>query len=184
MPLFSKVLSKFWFGAKVASAAFLFHNYVASIAVGTGPSMFPTMDSKFNLLIVDKLVKRPYQTGDIVICVNPLKPSTTICKRIRATGGDVLLVSRKWAEEETNAEETIEFVQVPNGSVWLEGDNPQQSTDSRAYGPVPLNLLCGRALYQILPLYSIGWTYHDQQYYDKHPANHTVIFRPFSSTKI
>ena len=35
---------------------------------------------------------------------------------------------------------------VPSGHVWLEGDNPSNSSDSRSYGPVPLGLLQGRIM--------------------------------------
>ena len=35
--------------------------------------------------------------------------------------------------------------QVPEGHVWLQGDNTLNSSDSRAYGPVPYALLRGRA---------------------------------------
>ena len=36
--------------------------------------------------------------------------------------------------------------------MWLEGDNPLNSTDSRQYGPVPWALLQGRALFKVQPL--------------------------------
>ena len=40
-------------------------------------------------------------------------------------------------------------VQVPQGHVWLQGDNPINSTDSRHYGPVPYALLRGRAFLKV-----------------------------------
>lgn len=40
-------------------------------------------------------------------------------------------------------------LQVPKGHVWLEGDNPLNSTDSRQYGPVPWALLQGRAFLKV-----------------------------------
>lgn len=45
--------------------------------------------------------------------------------------------------------------QIPYGYVWLEGDNSNNSTDSRVYGPVPHALLRGRALCKIFPLREI-----------------------------
>ncbi len=41
---------------------------------------------------------------------------------------------------------TLPVVQVPEGHVWLQGDNTLNSTDSRTYGPVPYALLKGRAI--------------------------------------
>ena len=41
--------------------------------------------------------------------------------------------------------------QVPAGHVWIEGDNPTHSLDSRQYGPVPLALIRGRVLVQVWP---------------------------------
>ena len=39
--------------------------------------------------------------------------------------------------------------QVPQGHVWLQGDNVHNSTDSRHYGPVPLALQRGRVVCKV-----------------------------------
>ncbi len=36
--------------------------------------------------------------------------------------------------------------QVPEGHLWIEGDNGPNSRDSRSYGPVPVALVEGRAV--------------------------------------
>ncbi|VAH83584.1 hypothetical protein VPH35_054753 [Triticum aestivum] len=46
---------------------------------------------------------------------------------------------------------TTEFLEVPEGHCWVEGDNPSQSKDSRTYGPVPLELLEGTVTHIIWP---------------------------------
>lgn len=38
---------------------------------------------------------------------------------------------------------------VPQGHVWLEGDNADNSTDSRTYGPVPLSMVRGRVFFKV-----------------------------------
>ena len=38
---------------------------------------------------------------------------------------------------------------VPRGQVWLQGDNSSTSRDSREYGPVPLTMLQGKAIYKV-----------------------------------
>lgn len=42
--------------------------------------------------------------------------------------------------------------QVPKGHVWLEGDFPKVSRDSREYGSVPLAMIYGRAWAQVGPI--------------------------------
>mmetsp|Transcript_43734 Transcript_43734/g.85819 ORF Transcript_43734/g.85819 Transcript_43734/m.85819 type:complete len:169 (-) Transcript_43734:119-625(-) len=42
-------------------------------------------------------------------------------------------------------------VRVPSGHLWLEGDNPDNSTDSRTYGPVPAALVRGTVVAKLWP---------------------------------
>jgi signal peptidase I len=64
-----------------------------------------------------------------------------VCKRIAATSGEVVSYTDKWGY-------TI-YQKVPEGHVWLLGDNPANSHDSRYYGPVPLEKLQGRVFLKI-----------------------------------
>ena len=41
---------------------------------------------------------------------------------------------------------------VPQNHVWLEGDNPLHSTDSRHYGPIPESSVRGRVVLRIWPI--------------------------------
>lgn len=43
-------------------------------------------------------------------------------------------------------------ITVPRGHVWLEGDNFQNSSDSRIYGPVPMGLVKSRVVCRLWPL--------------------------------
>ena len=49
------------------------------------------------------------------------------------------------------------LVTVPKGHIWLEGDNPNNSTDSRHYGTVPAALILGRVLLKVWPPEETGW---------------------------
>jgi hypothetical protein len=42
----------------------------------------------------------------------------------------------------------IQIFSVPQGHVWLLGDNPNHSRDSRHYGPVPSGLIIGKAVFR------------------------------------
>jgi signal peptidase I len=42
-------------------------------------------------------------------------------------------------------------MKVPAGTLWVEGDNPLDSIDSRHYGPVPLSKFKGRIIYRLWP---------------------------------
>lgn len=44
------------------------------------------------------------------------------------------------------------LIHVPKGHVWLEGDNSENSLDSRNYGPVPAGLIVSRAIVRLWPL--------------------------------
>lgn len=42
-------------------------------------------------------------------------------------------------------------IYVPKGMVWLEGDNSENSADSRMYGPVPMGLIQSRVVCKVWP---------------------------------
>lgn len=51
---------------------------------------------------------------------------------------------------------------VPKGMVWLEGDNSENSRDSRLHGPVPMGLIQSRIVCKVWPLNQIQlfiWIY-------------------------
>ena len=48
------------------------------------------------------------------------------------------------------------FFQIKRGHVWLEGDNKNNSSDSRNYGQVPYGLLRGRVFFVASVVLSLG----------------------------
>ena len=78
--------------------------------------------------------------GDVVVVEHPLRAGT-VCKRIVALPGDIVVAKR----------ENTTFV-VPDGHLWIEGDNKENSTDSRCYGPVPASLVIGKVRLRMWPL--------------------------------
>jgi inner membrane protease subunit 1 len=114
--------------------------------------MFPTMEPSGDVVLVRR-VSRANPTanlthGDIVSASSPTRPRTYICKRILGFEGDVI-----WADPTGEAGiRPTEWVRVPQGHVWLAGDNPANSTDSRNYGPVSVNLLRGKVVARVRAL--------------------------------
>lgn len=64
-----------------------------------------------------------------------------VCKRIRALEGDVVTNRISPYKEE--------MVALQKGEVWLQGDNPSNSIDSRMYGPIPLSSIEGRVFWKV-----------------------------------
>jgi signal peptidase I len=107
--------------------------------------MLPTLYAHDNWVVADKCTHRlgrVWQRGDVVFAISPIEPSKAVAKRIVGLPGDVVKV---FPERDDTA------IHVPKGHVWLTGDNLSNSTDSRAYGPVPIALLRGRILGRIWP---------------------------------
>lgn len=91
-----------------------------------GPSMGPELRAGDRLVIWKTARVR---AGDIVAATDPRQPSRVIVKRA---------------------------VFVRDGQVFLLGDNPGHSTDSRQFGPVPLGTVIGRAVYRYAPASRTG----------------------------
>lgn len=81
--------------------------------------------------------------GDIVIAKCPTNSKQQICKRVVGLPGDRIRTG------------FASYKIVPIGHVWLEGDNSNNSTDSRSYGPVPQGLIRSRAVLRLWPANNI-----------------------------
>lgn len=79
-------------------------------------------------LIVAPLRRSP-SPGEIVLARDPRAPERLLLKRVAA---------------------------VDDGRCTLLGDRPEASTDSRTFGPVPLEDVLGRAVFRYAPLVRIG----------------------------
>ena len=86
--------------------------------------------------------------GDVVIAQSPSDPSYTVCKRVLGVEGDVVKAD--------SSSYQVAATTIPKGYVWLQGDNAQNSTDSRTYGPVPYALVQGKVVCRIFPFSQIG----------------------------
>lgn len=94
-------------------------------------SMTPTLVPGDCLYVDPRAYRaRPPAVGDIVVTWDPAVPTRHLVKRVGFIPG---------------GEAPPDGATVPPGSVYLLGDDPVSSRDSRVFGPVPTRLLVGRA---------------------------------------
>ena len=92
-----------------------------------------------------------------------------LIKRVIATGGDIiniqdgnLYVNSKLQEEDyikgsTPSKNSIDYpLEVPEGSVFVLGDNREHSLDSRDFGFIDHEQIKGKVVYRILPFSRFG----------------------------
>lgn len=143
----------------------------------TGPSMLPTLNEEGDVILYEKLSYRLFgirggdsaydrakhyrritakndkendqqkwrqgiHTGDVVVAQHMFNGGT-VCKRVAALPGDIVKLHTAFGKD---------VHVVPDGHVWLEGDNSINSNDSRHYGAVPASLIVGRVLLRIWPI--------------------------------
>ncbi|KAI8821455.1 mitochondrial inner membrane peptidase complex catalytic subunit [Fimicolochytrium jonesii] len=132
-------------GAQGGCLMLLIQQYVAEVTMSIGPSMLPTFNVAGDLVVVEHVSQyfRALTLGDVVVCVSPYDPRRSICKRVLGLPGDHVCVDPTVPERK--------YLTVPKGHIWIQGDNYNNSTDSRKYGPVPMGLLRGRVLCKVWP---------------------------------
>ncbi|KAF9452433.1 LexA/Signal peptidase [Macrolepiota fuliginosa MF-IS2] len=107
----------------------------------SGQSMKPTLNpdsSAWNdICLFDRYSvllhsERDYNREDIVTLRSPDDPRRILIKRIVALEGDTVKTRTPYPEPE---------VKIPQGHVWVEGDESFRTDDSNLFGPVPAALI-------------------------------------------
>ena len=148
----------------------LMFTFVARIIVVSGPSMENTL-IEGDLILVWSLGYTPRQ-GDVVVLTQESYQEDSIVKRVIATEGQrvdinydsgVVLVDGKALEEDYTKEamhmpsygEGINHVTVPEGCIFVMGDNRNQSADSRfpSIGIVDTRCVIGHGIAVIFPFH-------------------------------
>jgi signal peptidase I len=145
--------------------AFLVQQFLVKPYVIPSPSMEPTL-MEGDRVLVNRLVYHfhaPHR-GDVIVFHPPGRPgSDPFIKRVVAVGGDTVAVhdGLLYLNGEPQAEPFImehpilnEFAQVavPEGYVWVMGDNRNDSGDSRVFGPVSVKAIVGEAFAVYWPI--------------------------------
>ena len=146
------------------SAYLLIKEYVIDVRVGSGKSMMPTFGDN-ELLLIDHISPRlfGYQRGDVILAINPSVSESLMSKRIIHMENDVfqhnggLSGSTSTMPDFDNDEvfNPKKLIKIKNGFVWVQGDNTNESLDSRHLGPISEKLLIGRVLATIYPSFKI-----------------------------
>ncbi len=139
----------------------------------SGSSMFPTLVDGDKML-VSNLFFTPSQGDIVVFKTDNYDPDKALVKRVIATEGQeisidfdrgVVYINGSPVQEDYIAELTktkLDFIgpqTVPEGCVFVMGDNRNASTDSRKkeIGMVDNRMILGRAYYVIFPFSEMGW---------------------------
>lgn len=134
-----------------------------------GHSMLNTLQHGDRLLVLNSMLYHDYQYGDIVILrKDGVFDNDPIVKRVIAVGGQTVdidfnegivyvdgeALEEDYIREPTYTAEGTEFpLTVPEGSIFVMGDNRNGSSDSRDYrlGTVDTRYVIGKAAFLIFP---------------------------------
>lgn len=138
--------------------------------------MLPTIPAQSALAVTSHRYRhgRGLKLGDVVKAKNPVDARSRVGKRVVGLPGDYVLKDPDLAVTPGGARlpgdglagagvrQEPRMIQVPEGHVWLAGDNMARSRDSRFYGAVPLAMIEGKYIYSVEGV--LSWTsFRDEQ---------------------
>ena len=148
--------------------------FAARLVLVSGPSMRETLQDQDCLVVLNPLLCGSFDAGDIVIIQREtFRDGEPIVKRIIATEGqtvdidfdagvvyvDGAALEEDYIRQPTYLEEGLEFpCTVPEGCVFVMGDNRNDSDDSRDpdLGPVDTREILGQAVFLLYPGMTAG----------------------------
>ena len=152
--------------------AFFIRQFIVELYIVDGPSMRPTLQSQ-ERLVVNKFIYRfrAPEKGEVLVFRYPRDPSRDFIKRVIATPGDTIeirgghvfvndqLLNEPYILDTTRSE--YPKATVPEGTIFVMGDNRNRSTDSRteSIGCVDTRYIIGKAWLRILPFGRFGSIY-------------------------
>ena len=105
--------------------------------------MLPHFNTHGDFVLVDLLFwkYKKLELGSIMVYASPAEPDKLVVKRLLGLPGDCVFIDPTVSKTER--------ITVPEGHVWMVGDNYAASNDSRHYGPVPIGLLKGKIVRRV-----------------------------------
>jgi signal peptidase I len=145
---------------RTACIYYAFTEHIGCLTLGLGPSMDPALQHGDVMLSERITPRRPcsFCRGDVVCVVDPHDPHRVVVKRIVGLPGEKVKMSGASSHKDFSARTPFmpESQEVPEGHVWLEGDNVAMSRDSREYGPVPMAMILTRNTHVVWPPSRLG----------------------------
>ncbi len=155
-------------------ACVLIFVFVARVIDVVGYSMYPTLDNGDKIVITRWA--GDYEQGDIVVLRKDTLREEPIVKRVIAVAGQTVdidftlgivyvdgeALEEDYVNELTYTQEDFEGpITVPEGCVFVMGDNRNNSTDSRddRVGCVDTRYIMGKVIFRIMPLSKMGAIY-------------------------
>ena len=148
--------------------AILINVFLAQATRVYGQSMEPNLHSD-QRLVVEKLSYNFHEPrrGDIVILQVPQAGPGLLIKRVVGLPGEKVEIkgAKVYINEQpleepylsSQSQRDVRATVVPPEHVFVLGDNRGFSNDSRAFGPVPLDNVIGRAWFSYWPLDQVGF---------------------------
>ena len=174
----SKFWRQVWENVQVVAIAMILalaiRTFVAEPRYIPSDSMLPTLEQG-DRLVVEKISYHfhPPERGDIVVFEPPLQlqmqgydKDQAFIKRVIGTSGQIVAVlnGTVYLDNQPLREDYIfespnynlEPVRVPQGQLFVMGDNRNNSNDSHIWGFLPQKNIIGRAVFRFWPLNRIG----------------------------
>lgn len=158
----------------IASIFLVFYLFIIQPNQVKGASMEDTFHSG-EYIFTSKVAYKfgPIKKGDVVIFKSPKNNDIELIKRVIALPGDTVLIQNEevFVNNQKIQEDYIKTptnlipggavvegspVIVPEGNMFVMGDNRGASSDSREFGPVPESLLIGQVVYRYFPFDMMG----------------------------
>lgn len=157
----------------LALLLFLIINFLSARIRVDGRSMEPSFHDG-DYVIVNRLSYRlgDLERGDVIVFPYPLNTEEDFIKRVIALPGDriamqdglVVLNGNQLEEDylDVTARGDMAEIIVPPGHAFVMGDNRNDSSDSRIWGPLDVDEIIGKAVYRYWPITDAGSVDHPE----------------------